>query len=304
MSLSFGYCVEAPMEWPELLALATELDRATRFDSFWISDALAPNGALDDPRLDAWTALAAIAHATSRLRLGVMVSGNAYRHPAVLAKMATTVDHISGGRVELGIGAGWPGENRRFGIEFWKRRERAERLDDALRVIKALWTQPQPTFEGRHYRLAEPPYSPANVQRPHPPILVGGGSDALLRIIATHADKACPMIDPAAAMAKVGAHCREIQRDPAEIRWTQETPLFLNDDPQMQQRAIDWAMQQQGGTEEDVRRNGLFGSAADVSAAVQRLADAGFDEVVVFQLPRVHLKSLRRFSDSVIPAFT
>jgi alkanesulfonate monooxygenase SsuD/methylene tetrahydromethanopterin reductase-like flavin-dependent oxidoreductase (luciferase family) len=110
---TFGYCVEAPVEWPELLALATELDRSSRFDSFWIADALFPNGPADSPRLDAWTALAAIAGATSRLRLGVLVSGNAYRHPAVLAKIVTTIDHISNGRVELGLGAGWPGENRR-----------------------------------------------------------------------------------------------------------------------------------------------------------------------------------------------
>jgi alkanesulfonate monooxygenase SsuD/methylene tetrahydromethanopterin reductase-like flavin-dependent oxidoreductase (luciferase family) len=303
MSLTFGYCVEAPIEWPELLALAVELDRASRFDSLWISDALAPNGQLDDPRLDAWSVLAAIAQATSRLRLGVMVSGNAYRHPAVLAKMVTTVDHISGGRVELGVGAGWPGENRRFGIEFWKRRERAERLDEALRVVKALWVQPHPKFNGRYYRLDEPPYSPSNVQHPHPPILVGGGSDPLLRIIAEHADKACPMIDAAEAMAKVAAYCREAGRDPAEIHWTQETPLFLHDDPQVQRRAVEWAIERQGAKEDDVRRNGLFGSTADVAAGVRRLADAGFDEVIVFQLPRVHLKSLRRFSHDVIPAF-
>ena len=84
---TFGYCVEAPTDWSDLLDLATELDRNSRFDSFWLSDALMPNGPQDWPRLEAWTALGAVAHATSRLRLGVLVSGNAYRHPALLAKI-------------------------------------------------------------------------------------------------------------------------------------------------------------------------------------------------------------------------
>ena len=127
--------------------------------------------------------------------------------------MVTTIDHISGGRVELGIGAGWPGENRRFGIDFWNRRERIERLDEALDVIKALWTQPHPTYNGRYYQLHEPPYTPSNVQQPRPPILIGGGSDAMLRVIAKHADKVSPMIDGREAMAKVSAYCDEIGRD-------------------------------------------------------------------------------------------
>src|ERR1700674_5811335 len=104
---SFGYTVEAPILWPELLQLARELDQHSNFDSLWIADSLVPNGPLDDPKLETWTALAAIAHATTRIRLGVHVSGLPYRHPAVLAKIVTTIDHISGGRVELGIGAGW-----------------------------------------------------------------------------------------------------------------------------------------------------------------------------------------------------
>ena len=114
--MRFGVAIEAPMQWRDLLALAIEIDANSRYDFFWISDALIANGPPEDPRLEAWSALAAIAQATSRVRLGVLVSGNAYRHPAVLAKMVTTIDHISGGRIELGIGGGWPGENRRYGI--------------------------------------------------------------------------------------------------------------------------------------------------------------------------------------------
>lgn len=300
---SFGYCVEAPIDWAELIGLANELDRNSRFDSLWMSDALVPNGPPDWPRLDAWTVLAAVAHATSRLRLGVLVSGNAYRHPALLAKIVTTIDQISNGRVELGIGAGWPGENRRYGIDFWKRRERVERLDEALQVIKLLWTQERPAFAGRYYRLDEPPYRPKNVQEPHPPILVGGGSDAMLRVIARHADKGSPMIDAAEAKAKVHAYCAEIERDPAEIRWVGGGSLFLNDDEAMQKRAAAYGAQLYGGTEEEVIRGDLFGALEKVKAGVRRQLESGADEIVVFQLPAVHLKSLLRFSEEVIPSF-
>lgn len=302
MSVKFGYSVEAPITWPELLQLARDLDERSRFDSFWIADSLLANGPPDEPKLEAWTALAAIAAVTSRMRLGTLVSGNAFRHPALLAKIVTTLDHISGGRVTLGIGAGWPGDHRRYGIDFWKRAERLERLDEAVQVIKLLWTQRRPKFDGRHYRLDEPPYSPPNVQQPHPPILIGGGTDAMLRTIAKYADLASPMIDVVEAIGKVDAHCREIGRDPAEIRWTGGGQLFLNDDPAMQQRAIEYATQQYGTPENEIRR-GLFGSGADVTDGVRRLVDEGVQEIIMFQLPRVHAKSLMRFSDEVIPAF-
>src|SRR5262245_19342435 len=125
MTVKFGYCVEAPIEWRELLELARELDANSRFDSFWMPDAL---DAHDAAKLDPFSVLAAVAAVTSRLRLGTLVAGNAFRHPAMLAQTVSTLDHISGGRITLGIGAGWPGENRRFGIEFWRRPERMARL--------------------------------------------------------------------------------------------------------------------------------------------------------------------------------
>lgn len=301
--MKFGVSVEAPILWPELLALAREIDTRTRFEFLWIADSMEANGPEDAPRLEAWTLLAAIAHATSRVRLGALVSGNAYRHPALLAKMATTLDHISGGRLELGLGAGWPGGNPRYGIEFWRRPERIARLDEALQVIRALWTTPRPKLEGRYYRLDQPPYSPPNVQRPHPPITVGGGSDAVLRAVARHADAVNPMIDYAEARAKVAGFCAELGRDPASLRWSQEIHFFMNDDPAVQARALEWASAQQGQTEEQVRRTTLFGSLHDVREGVKRQRDQGVDELYLFQLPRVHLASLRRFSDEVIPAF-
>lgn len=302
--IRFGYCFEAPTPWPEMLAVARELDERSRLDSLWIADSLVANGPPDEPKLEAWTALAAIAQATSRLRLGLLVAGNPYRHPSLTAKIVTTLDHISAGRVELGIGAGWPGPNRSYGIDFWGRDERAERLAESLEVIRLLWTQPRPRLAGRYYRLDEPPYSPANVQRPHPPILVGGGSDRMLRAVARYADAVSPMIDVGEARAKVDAYCREIGRDPGEIRWTGGGHLFLNDDPRAQQRAIELGRARFGMDEDEIRGAGLFGSAAEVRDGVRRQIDQGVEEIIVFQLPRVHLRSLMRFSEEVVPEFT
>jgi alkanesulfonate monooxygenase SsuD/methylene tetrahydromethanopterin reductase-like flavin-dependent oxidoreductase (luciferase family) len=301
-TVTFGYCQEAPIEWPDLLAVATELDQHSNFDSFWIAESLLPNGPADAPKLDAWTALAAIAQATSRLRLGLLVAGNAFRHPAVLAKTVTAIDHISNGRVTLGIGAGWPGEHWRYGIDFWSRRERLARFDEAVQVIKLLWTQERPRFTGTYYQLDEPPYQPHNVQQPHPPILIGGGSDTMLRSIARHADIANPMINVTEAREKVNRFCEEEGRDPAEIRWSNGGPIFMHDDAAVLERAMAAAIEQFGVPEEQVRE-GLFGTVEDVRSAVQRQIDVGVTEIVVFQLPQVHLPSLHRFSQDVIPAF-
>jgi alkanesulfonate monooxygenase SsuD/methylene tetrahydromethanopterin reductase-like flavin-dependent oxidoreductase (luciferase family) len=300
MTVNFGYCVEAPIEWGDLLALAREIDANSRFDSFWMPDAITAH---DAAKLEPFAVLAGIAAVTSRVRLGTLVAGNSFRHPAVLAQTVATLDHISGGRITLGIGAGWPGDHRRYGIEFWRRPERVARVDEALQVMELLWTQDQPKFDGRFYKLDEPPYRLATVQLPHPPILVGGGSDAMLRTIARYADIASPMVPVAEAKAKVASYCSEIGRDAGEIRWVGGGSLFLHDDPNVEQMAIRYAIEQYGGTEESIRAGGLFGSADTVRQRVgEQIAD-GCDEIIVFQLPRVHLKSLMRFSDEVIAAF-
>jgi alkanesulfonate monooxygenase SsuD/methylene tetrahydromethanopterin reductase-like flavin-dependent oxidoreductase (luciferase family) len=297
---SFGYCVEAPIEWPDLLALARELDANSRFDSFWMPDAITSHSAA---KLEPFSVLAAVAQATSRLRLGTLVAGNAFRHPAVLAQTVATVDQISGGRLTLGIGAGWPGDNRRYGIEFWRRPERIARVDEALQVMKLLWTADRPRFAGRYYSLDEPPHRIETRQQPHPPILVGGGVDPMLRLVAAHADAASPMIAIKNAKAKVDGYCHEIGRDPAGIRWAGGGSLFMHDDPATTQRAITWAAQQYNQTEDEVRAGGLFGTADDVRDGVRQQIADGADDIIVFQLPRVYTKSLIKFSDEVISAF-
>lgn len=195
------------------------------FDHLWNMDHFATLGG--DPTgdiFDAWALLAAMAQATTRIRIGCMVTGNTYRHPGVLAKTAVTVDHLSGGRLEFGLGAAWAeNEHTMLGLEFGTVRDRLDRLEEACQIIRSLWTAPQTTFAGRHYRLDEAVAEPKPVQDPHPPIWIGGtGRKRTLRITAEHADAwNAPGGTPeelAELSAVLDEHCAAVGRDPTGIR--------------------------------------------------------------------------------------
>lgn len=203
------------------------------YDHFYGPEALGP--VARDYRkdtLEGWTTLAAMALVVTRARIGCMVTGVTYRHPAVLAKMAVTVDHISGGRLEFGIGAAWhKAEHRGYGIPFPRAGERIAMLDEALHMIRALWTEDTASFEGRYFRLDEAICNPKPAQKPHPPIVVAGrGEKKSLRVVATHADEwNAASFDPAdwSRLNEVlDHHCDAIGRDPATIR--RGVQIFLN----------------------------------------------------------------------------
>lgn len=311
--MKFGVAAtQSETSWEELLSLWQELDGDSNFDQLWLMDHFVTGmGAAfgsDGPCMEGWTSLAALAQATSRVRLGILVTGNTYRHPAVLAKMATTVDHISGGRLEFGLGAAWHEyEHQAFAIPFHTVKERLDRLDEAAHLIKLLWTQDRPKFDGRYYQLDGPPYNPPNVQKPHPPILIGGsGEKRTLRVVARYADASNVAGTPEDVRHKwdvLDQHCRDAGRDPSEIRRTIQIPLFLNEDPAFQQRVIQGMSSFRGVGEEEARNSVLLGGVDDVKRHVQRYADAGVQELIVAQFPRSHRESLLRFSQEVIPAF-
>jgi F420-dependent oxidoreductase-like protein len=210
---------------------AWKMADAAGFDHLWLFDHLLPiHQEPAQPIHDGWTLLGAMAEDTRRTRIGLNVTGNLYRHPGLLAKIAVTVDHLSGGRLEMGLGAGWnEPEFRMFGMDFPESPgERINRLDEAVRDLKLLWTEPRATFEGRYYQLAEAVAEPKPVQRPHPPIWIGGnGPKRTLRIAAEHADvwscdvwpTSAAAMEPAYALAKVlDQHCAAVGRDPQTIR--------------------------------------------------------------------------------------
>ncbi len=174
-----------------LLKVWREADRTPAFEHAWLFDHFAPiQGDVDGPCLEGWTVLAAFAAVTERLRLGLMVTGNTYRHPAVLAKIAATVDVISNGRLDFGIGAGWNVyEHESMGIPLYQPGERIRRLGEACEIIKGLFTQPTFDFDGRYYQLKDARSEPKPVQKPWPPFVIGGSGEQLtLRVVANHAD--------------------------------------------------------------------------------------------------------------------
>jgi F420-dependent oxidoreductase-like protein len=303
---------QAGVSWQELLPLWQELDRASEFDHLWLMDhfvtGMGTADGADGPCLEGWIALAALAQATSRVRLGILVSGNTYRHPAVLAKMATTLDHISDGRLELGIGGAWHTyEHQAFGIPFYTTRERLERLDEAVQLIKLLWTEEKPKLEGRYYQLDGPPYNPPNVQQPHPPIMVaGGGEKRTLRTAAKYGDAMNVSGTPEEVKHKfevLERHCQEVGTDYNRIRRTIVVPLFLSDDPAFHQQVLQGMAAFRGSTEEEARRGIFLGSVQEIQARVQEYAEVGTQEIIVSQFPRFHRESLLRFAGEVIPAF-
>jgi F420-dependent oxidoreductase-like protein len=206
------------------------------FDHLWAFDHFNP--IFDDvggELFEGMTLLAAMAEATSRVRIGLMVTGNTYRHPGVLAKMATTIDHLSGGRLEFGIGAsGAEAEHTMLGIPFPTAGERICRLAEGLTVCRKLWTEDNVFFAGRYYTLTEAVQNPKPLQRPHPKIWVGGaGEKLMLRVVAEHADvwNVIGSVDDVVQKSAVlDQHCADIGRDPASIKRSVQ-PRFDAADP-------------------------------------------------------------------------
>ena len=190
MRLAFT-AAQSNCTWAELATLWDVADELDVFDTAWVYDHFYPlRTGPEEPTLEGWTCLAMLLARTRRLRGGVMVTGIPYRHPAVLAKMAVTVDIASGGRLELGLGAGWfEPECEAYGIELGSIAERFDRFDEALTVIHSLLTQPTTSFDGRYYRLRNAWCQPPPLQQPHPPIVLGGkGPQRLLPLVARFAD--------------------------------------------------------------------------------------------------------------------
>ncbi len=222
---------------PTFGRLARDADNAG-LDSLWVMDHWFQIGMIGPPELDMLEGYAALAFAagqTSRITLGTMVTGVTYRHPGLLIKQVTTLDVLSGGRAWLGIGAGWfEEEHRGLGVPYPPVAERFERLEETLQIALQMWQGDDQPYAGRHYLLERPLNVPQSLQRPHPPILVGGGGEKkTLRLVAQYAD-ACNIFDmgPAAVAAKyavIDAHCQALGRDPRDIERTVLTRITLGD---------------------------------------------------------------------------
>lgn len=273
MRFSFWPAPTQPYE--DVLALARHVEQ-TGWDGIWYADHFMPHD--DDtsaPFPEAWTTLSALGAQVPRLRIGTLVTGNTYRHPAVLAKMAATLDHITGGRVVLGLGSGWQeNEHRQYGIPFYTVAERLRRLDEACQVIKSLFGEKESNFAGRYYQLEGAWLEPKPVQQPLPLLIGGGGEQVTLKITARYADEWNVWGTPdvlAHKMSILDGHCRDVGRDPAQIQRSAVALLFMSDDPAEVARIRD----------ANIDRAHLAGSPAEVRDEIERYRELGVDEFIV-----------------------
>jgi F420-dependent oxidoreductase-like protein len=261
--------------------------------------------------LEGWSTLAALSALVPRLRVGTIVLGNTYRHPAVVAKMAAQVDIISGGRLLLGLGSGWQqNEHEAYGIPFYTMRERLERLDEACQVIRSLWTERRATFKGRFYQISDAPLEPKPVQTPHPELMIGGGGERItLRIVAKHADHWNVWGGPR-VLARKGAildeHCAAVGRDPGTITRSVNMALLITDRPAEVDRLADTIATRMGRHAADARDTCLAGTPDQIRDQLRQLRAAGAGVLFIPTLfrPLDELRrDLDRFAAELAPAF-
>lgn len=296
--------------WDDVLRLWRHIE-ASGWDAACVTDHFMPNtkDRVGDA-LECWTTLAALAPLVPRLRIGTIVVGNTYRHPAVVAKMAATVDVVSGGRLILGLGAAWQeNEHAAYGIPFYTVGERLARLDEACQVIKALWTQPKATFHGKFYSLSDAPLQPRPVQRPHPELMIGGGGEKVtLGIAARHADHWNVWGGPDILKRKgriLDERCAEVGRDQKSIVHSANMPMLITD-RRDEVEALAAAVSRRMGFPEPAVRDGLLaGSVNEVRDKLSRLREAGVDMVFMPSMffPKDPRPLLDRFMSEVAPAF-
>jgi alkanesulfonate monooxygenase SsuD/methylene tetrahydromethanopterin reductase-like flavin-dependent oxidoreductase (luciferase family) len=218
--LLFGIQTTATKPWPEMVQLWQRAE-AIGFDSCWLPDHLVPPFNPSGPIFEAWTLLAGLATVTERVRIGILVSCNTFRHPPLVAKEAVTVDHISGGRLEFGLGAGWfQPEHDMFGLELPAAKELVDRFREAVEICDLLFTQDVTSYDGTYYQLRKAPFRPPSVQRPRPPFTLGAHGPKMLTIVARHAQR-WNSTGTVAEMRQrnqvLDEQCAAIGRDPAAI---------------------------------------------------------------------------------------
>lgn len=232
--MRFGFWTNNTDSWADIRSACVHAGE-TGWDGIWVADHFMPfMGDDGGPTHEAWTILGALAEAVPRVRLGTLVSGNTYRHPAVLAKMAATLDNISNGRAVLGIGAGWQeNEHVAYGMEYFTVKGRLDRLEEAAELITLLLRNERSDFNGSHYTLASAPLSPRPVQQRLPVMIGGGGEQRTLRITARFADEWNVWGTPEVLAHKnsvIDQHCSDVGRDPAEIQRSAVALVFISDD--------------------------------------------------------------------------
>lgn len=263
--------------WPDLVEVAAHVDR-TGWHGIVVEDHFMADGGgfgpVDEPRLEVTSVLSALAVATSRIRLAPLVVSATYRHPAVMANIAATLDQISGGRFTLGLGAGWQSnEHEQYGLVLGTPGERLARLDEYCTIVRSMLDTPSTTFIGEHFQLSDARCEPKPVQE-HLPLLIGGKGDRMLRLVARHADMWNMWALPEQFVSRselLDRCCAEIGRDPSSIRRSTQALVLITDSAEAARSFV----------EAVAPRAAFAGSPALFAELVHRWRDVGVDEVIV-----------------------
>jgi F420-dependent oxidoreductase-like protein len=254
--------------------------------------------------LEGWTTLSVLAGITSKIRLGTLVTGVIYRHPSVLAKMAATLDVLSKGRLFMGIGAAWnQEESLAYDIPFPPNKERLLRLEEAIQIIRKMWTEePTATFNGKYYQIRNAYCNPKPIQKPSPPIMVGGsGERQTLRIVAKYAD-ACNLFGSAETvktkLSVLNEHCKSVDRDYDSILKTKLGFIVIDNDKETAEKRVQQISRVM--PKDQIKEFVIYGTPEDVLKQIELLEDVGIQYFIADLEPDKELEALERFADSII----
>ncbi|MDP8958611.1 MAG: LLM class F420-dependent oxidoreductase [Actinomycetota bacterium] len=300
--------VDIPVEeqWGAMVSVARTAEEAG-FDSVWVYDHFhtVPRPS-QQSTFECWATMAGLAAATRRVRLGQMVTCNSYRHPSYLAKASASIDVMSQGRLEFGIGAGWyEHEYLAYGYRFPKPSVRIGMMEEGVRIIKAMWTEDQASFEGRHYSVQGAINRPKPLQKPHPPVWIGGGGEQLtLRVVAEQADFSnfgAGNLEVFGHKSQVlERHCRQAGRDPAEIGRSSSFDCLIAASEDQVERALR-ALPPNFGDPERFRARALVGTPEQVVEQLRRWDEAGCAYAIVYFADALQGVGMRLFGEQVIP---
>jgi F420-dependent oxidoreductase-like protein len=294
----------------ESLRKVTTTAERLGYDSFWVMDhfhQIQNVGQEHEPMLEGWTTLGVIAGFTSKIRLGTLVTGNIYRHPSILAKIGATLDVLSKGRLFMGIGAGWnKDESKAYGVPFPPpTKERFRRLEEAVQIIRKMWAEERASFDGQYYKIRDAYCNPKPIQKPHPPIMIGGsGEREILRLVAKYAD-ACNLFgSPETIKRKLDVlreHCKAVGRDYNSILKTKLGVVLMDQDRAALEKRI--AERFRNVPAEMRREFATVGTPEEVRRMVESFRDAGVEYFITsFEWDR-ELQGVEQFATQVVKHF-
>ncbi|CAB4598514.1 unannotated protein [freshwater metagenome] len=296
----------AAAQWKTAVDIAT-LAEDLGYDSIWVYDHFhnVPKPAHESV-FECWTTIAAISQKTSRIRLGQMVGCNSYRNPGLLAKITSTVDVISDGRLDWGIGAGWyESEYKGYGYEFAKPSDRIGMLRETVEIVKSMWTNAETTYDGKFYKMSRAQCDPKPLQQPTPPVWIGGGGEQLtLKVVAQHADVSnfgSSLEEFVKKRSILQTHCAAIGRDEDSIRKTISSEVFIRE---TEKEIIEAGSKNLWGeSAESWRSKALVGTPDQVSEKIQKYLDAGCTGFIPWCPDYPSTETLELFAKKVIPHF-